>query len=148
MSIRKRVTAFAAFVSLSLLGLAAVADERAYSDGPVVSVAGYRTEYGRFDDYMKFLATSWKQEQEAAKKAGLILAYNVYTLEPRGLDDPDVLLVITFKNWAALDNVRQKAQALAKEVYGSTTVANQGAVERGNMRRKLGSVTLQEIILK
>lgn len=148
MFIKNRVAGYAAALCLIVMSTAVVADDRPYTDGPIVNVAGYRTEYGKFDEYMKFLATSWKQEQEAAKKAGLILDYHVYTMEPRGPDDPDVFLVVTFKNWAALDQLRDKVTALAKEVYGSTSAANQGAVDRGKIRRKLGSMTMQEIILK
>ena len=148
MSIRNRIAACAALFCLSVTSTAVVADNKPYSDGPVVNVAAIRTEYGRFDDYMKFLATTWKQEQEAAKKAGLILSYSVMTVEPRGADDPDIYLVITYKNWAALDGLSEKNDAAAKTVYGSVTAANQGAVDRGKMRRTLGSKTMQELILK
>ena len=60
-----------------LLGLVcanvpAFADDHAYSEGPVVNVSMIRTVDGKFDDYMQWLDTTWKAEQEAAKKAGYI----------------------------------------------------------------------------
>jgi hypothetical protein len=34
-------------------------DDRPYTDGPVVRVDSVRTEYGHFDDYVKFLDGTW-----------------------------------------------------------------------------------------
>ena len=82
--------------------------------GPVVNVAAIRTEYGKFDDYMKYLATTWKAEQEAAKKMGDVLNYKVITVEPRSENDPDLYLVVTYKNWATQDGAIAKSDALAK----------------------------------
>jgi hypothetical protein len=126
----------------------AVAQERPYTEGPVVNVAGIRTEYGMFDEYMKFLAGPWKQEQEALKKAGLILNYEVLTVEPRGLDDPDIYLVITYRNWAALDGLADRTEATAKQVYGSLEASNKGAVDRRKIRRTVGSTTMQVLKLR
>ena len=120
----------------------------ATSEGPVVNVSGIRTEYGRFDDYMKFLDTTWKKGEEAAMKAGLILKYEVLTVEPRGPDDPDIYLVVTYKNWAALDGLGAKSDAIANQIYGSVTNANKSASERGKMRRQVGSSTMQILNLK
>ena len=103
---------------------------------------------GHFDDYMKWLDTTWKQEEEAAKKAGYIISYEVLTVEPRGPDDPDILLVITSKNWAALDGATAKGDAIAKQIEGSVTAASQAQADRSKIRRVLGSSTMQTLILK
>jgi len=89
-----------------------------------------------------------KASKEAAKKAGYIISYKVVTVEPRSADDPDIYLVITYKNWAALDGATAKADAVAKQVEGSLSASNQGAADRGKMRRVLGSWTGQELDLK
>jgi hypothetical protein len=135
-------------MGLGMMSASAFAQEKVYHEGPVKNVGAVRTEYGKFDEYMRFLDTNWKKEQEAAKKAGLILSYEVLTVEPRGPDDPDIYLVVTYKNWAALDELNEKGDAVAKEVYGSITAANQGAVDRGKLRRSLGSTTMQVLDLK
>ncbi|HEY6456911.1 MAG TPA: hypothetical protein VIY90_16685, partial [Steroidobacteraceae bacterium] len=67
----------AGLVGLTLSSVTALADDHAFTEGPVVNVASIRTEYGKFDEYMKYLDTTWKAEQEAAKKAGYIISYNV-----------------------------------------------------------------------
>src|SRR5579864_7540302 len=148
MNIKRNSAACAAFIGLAVISVPAFADDHAYTDGPVVNVAAIRTEYGKFDEYMKYLDTTWKAEQEAAKKAGYIISYRVITVEPRGENDPDIYLVINYKNWAALDGATAKGDAIAKQVEGSLSTSNQGAVDRAKIRRVLGSWTGQELVLK
>jgi len=147
-TMRRLKTAAMGAACLGLAATLAFADDRPYTEGPVVNVAGIRTEYGHFDDYMKFLATTWKDTMEAEKKAGLILSYEVLTVEPRGADDPDVYLVITYKNWAALDGLDAKTDAMETQVYGTQAKATQAAVDRNKIRRTLGSQTMQVLNLK
>jgi hypothetical protein len=148
MNIKRQVAICAAFAGLAVTSVAALADDHAYTEGPVVNVAAIRTEYGKFDDYMNYLDTTWKAGQEAAKKAGDITSYRVIVVEPRDENDPDIYLVTNYKNWAALDNATAKSDAIAKQVEGSLAASNKGAVDRGKIRRVLGSWTGQELVLK
>lgn len=124
------------------------ADDHAFTEGPVVNVASIRTVDGKFDDYMQWLATTWKQQNEAAKKAGYVVSYQVLTVEPRGPDDPDIYLMITYKNWAALDGALAKNDEISKLTEGSVSAANQAQHERAKIRRVLGSETMQVLNLK
>ena len=129
MSIRNRIAACAAFMSIACVSVSAFADDHAYTEGAVVNVARIRTVDGKFDEYMKWLSTSWKQQQEAGKKAGYIVSYQVVSVEPRTLDDADLLLVTTYKNWASLDGALAKNDAIAKQVDGSVEASNVNVVE-------------------
>ena len=135
-------------LSLAMLATAALADGRNFNDGPVVNVAAIRTVDGHFDDYMQWLATTWKKQEEAAKKAGLVLNYHVYTAEPRGPNDPDIFLVIEYKNWAAMDGLGGKLDAVSAQIEGSVEKANQSEAARAKIRTVLGSQTIQEAMLK
>ena len=148
MNAKSRFAAIAACLGLVLTSRVAIADEHAFTEGVVVNVSAVRTEYGKFDDYMKFIDTVWKASQEAAKKAGDVTGYKVITVEPRGADDPDIYLVVYYKNWAALDNSTAKGDAIVKQVEGSLEASNKAAVERVKIRRLLGSWTGQELLLK
>jgi NAD(P)H-nitrite reductase large subunit len=119
-----------------------------FNDGPVVNVSAIRTVDGHFDDYMHWLATGFKKQEEAAKKAGLIVGYHVYTAEPRGPNDPDVYLVVEYKNWAALDGIGAKFDALTTQTEGSVQKADDAQVARAKIRTVLGSETIQEALLK
>ena len=126
----------------------AAANDKPYTEGNVVNVSAIRTEYGHFDDYMKFLAGNWKKEMEAEKAAGLIVGYEVLSAEPRGPNDPDIYLVVTYKNWAALDGFGDKSDVIASKIYGSVVKSDEGAIDRGKIRRTLGSETVQVLNLK
>jgi hypothetical protein len=149
MSLKDRISVFAAFVCLALSSVCAFADDHAFTEGPVVSVSSIRTADGKFDDYMNFVDTNWKQQQEAAKKAGDVLSYQVLNVVPRGPDDPDVLLVVTYKSWAAgLDGAFAKSDAIARVVDGSVAATNQGVTNRAAIRRLLGTTWMQVLNLK
>ena len=137
-----------ALLSLTALSSVALADGRDWNDGSVVNVASIRTVDGHFDDYMHWLATSWKKQQEAAKAAGLITAYRVVVIEARGPNDPDILLVTEFKNWAALDLLGGKFDKVLAQTEGSVDAANKSEADRGKIRTVLGSRTQQVAILK
>ena len=148
MTTKLRLAAIAALAGLACASVAAFADDHAYSEGGIVNVSRIRTVDGKFDDYMKWLDTTWKQEQEAAKKAGYITGYEVISVEPRASDDADLLLVIRYKNWAALDGALAKGDAVAKEVEGSVAASIQAQADRSKIRRVLGSSTMQVLELK
>jgi hypothetical protein len=137
-----------ALLSLTSLATIARADGRDYNDGPVINVASIRTVDGHFDDYMHWLATGYKKQQEAAKKAGIITAYRVVVIEARGPNDPDILLVTEFKNWAALDGLGGKLDKISAQLQGSVEKAAQSQAERVKIRTVLGSRTEQEALLK
>ena len=94
----------------------------------MVNISSIRTEYGKFD-YMAYLDTTWKKSQEAAMKAGYIVGYRVMVAEPRTPTDPDIYLIITYKNWAALDDALAKGDEITKAVEGSLESASKAAVD-------------------
>jgi hypothetical protein len=148
MSIRKALGMGAAVMGLTLAATVALADDHRYSEGPVVNVAMIRTVDGKFEDYMNWLGTTWKQQQEAMKKAGYIVSYEVLTVEPRSPHDPDIVLVTRYPNWAALDGSIAKSDEIARQIEGSTAAAAKAQFERASIRTVLGSSTMQVMQLK
>lgn len=142
------LAALAALVCFPSASVIATADDHSYSEGPIVNVASIRTMEGKFDEYMAWLATTWKKMQEESKKKGYIVDYEVLAVEARGPDDPDIYLVTTYKNWAALDGALAKGDDISKAVEGSVAAANKSQSERDKIRRVLGSQTMQQLNLK
>ena len=142
------LAALAALVSFASASGTALADDHPYSEGPIVNVSSIRTMEGKFDEYMNWLSTVWKKMQEESKKKGYIVDYQVLAVEPRGPDDPDIYLVISYKNWAALDGAVAKGDEIAKAVEGSLAAANKSQSDRDKIRRVLGSQTMQQLVLK
>jgi L-rhamnose mutarotase len=122
-------------------------DERQYIDGRVTDVAYIRVEYGRFEEYIDWLNSTWKPTMEATKKAGLIIDYKIFTATPKSPDQPNIFRMITYKNMAALDKGVEEEE-VAKKVIGSTEVQNNARVARNEYRKLLGSELIRELILR
>lgn len=128
--------------------LATAQEQRPYTEGTVTNVAFIRTEPGKFEEYMRYLATTYKQLLEEQKKAGIVVDYAVYVAEPRHENDANLILTTTYKNWAALDNLTARTDPIDNKVWGSLSKAEQAMADRGSMRRQLGSQTIQQLVLK
>ena len=148
MRLTRCLCAIAALPALAILTTPAWADGKDWNDGPVVNSAYIRTVDGHFDEYMHWLATTYKKQQEAAKAAGLITNYRVLVVEARSPQDPDIILVTEFKNWAALDHLGGKLDQVSAKVEGSVEAAAKSEADRAKIRTVLGSRTSQEAILK
>jgi hypothetical protein len=141
--------ALAGMFAFVAMGGVATAADRPYSEGPVSVVSSIRTEPGMFDAYMNWLQTSWKMNLEAQKAAGIILGYAVYGARPRSSDEPDLYLVVTYKNMAAFDGLEDRVDpVMEKAMNANQQQLNQAAVERGKMRTVLGTEMIRELVLK
>ena len=127
-------------------------DERGYTDGPVTEVAYVRIAYGHFEEYVGWLNSTWKPTMEAAKKAGLIIDYKVLRASPKSPDQPNIFLMITYKDMAAYaGDIGDKAaelDAVAEKVIGSIEVQNKARVGRNEYRTVLGTELIRELVLK
>ena len=73
MKIKSRALgALAALVTFASVTGTAVAADRPYAEGTVSVVSSIRTEPGQHENYMKYLATTYKQMMDEQKKAGII----------------------------------------------------------------------------
>lgn len=132
-----------------MLGLAAgaVADEKPYKEGPVTSVAWIRVKDGKLLDYIAHLNGNYKQQMDALKKAGLVTDYRIYQVSPRRPEDPNLILTVTYPNYAALDH-NAEFDAVTAKVDGSLKAAAAAYGTRDSLREVLGSELIQELVLK
>ena len=145
-------TLFAALAACTALcispALAAGADGPSFENGPVWDFAQIQTKDGHTDDYMHWLSTDWKRQEEALKKAGVIVSYKVYvTMNPRQ-GEPDIVLAQEYKNMAAFDTPIAQQYALQARIAGSLAKANEAQASRGSMRTIMGDVMAREVVLK
>ena len=120
---------------------------KTYEDGQVTAVTYLKIEYGKFDEYVKWLTSTWKPTIEAKKKEGLLVDYKVFSARPKSPNEPNVILMLTYKNMAGLDKAAEE-EAVAEKVIGSADVQNKARVERSEYRKVLGSELIRELILK
>jgi len=126
------------------------ADEpRPYTEGPVSRVSFIKVKPGMFDNYLKYLATTYKPLMEEYKKEGIIVDYKIYEAnETHSPTEADLVLTVTYKNMAALDNLAEKTDPLAAKVFGSRQKQSEAAISRESMRESLGDQYIRELILK
>lgn len=138
----------AAALTAALTTVAFAGDVRPYENGPVWVFSNVLTKPGHFDDYMKFLDTTWKAEQEALKAKGVVLDYKVYTaVDPRD-NEPDLYLGVEYKNMGAFDATLDEQDALTKKLFGSIPAATKADQDREAIRTLRGEIMTRELILK
>lgn len=147
-SITRRLQVIGSALLLATIATAVFANGTDYNDGVVVSRTAIRTVDGHFDDYMHWLDTVWKKQEEAAKKAGILTDYKVLVAQPRGPQDPDIYLIEFYPNWATFDGIGAKMDAISKQIWGSLKQSNSEESGRGKIRTILGTEVMQEAELK
>ncbi len=123
-------------------------DVRRYTDGPVTELDYIQVEYGHFEEYVDWLNSTWKPTMEAMKKTGLIIDYKVVRATPKTPDQPNIILMITFKDGAAALDKGVELEEVAKKVIGSTEAQNKARVGRNQYRKVLGIEYVRELVLK
>ena len=145
---RCRAVNLAAVALVLAVPLSAQQASRTYTEGPVTNVQYIRVKPGHFDEYMAFLSGPYKQLMEGEKKAGVITAWAVYASDNRDEDDWNIALTTTYKNMAAMDNLRDRTDPVEQQVFGSQDKSNQAMVKRGEMRDIVGNRLLRELMIK
>ena len=146
--IKPLTTLLAAAVLTVAMQVASAADERPYTYGPVVNVSYIKTRPGQFDAYIKYLGTTYKQLMEDEKAKGNVLSWTVYAAQPHSPQDADVILTVTYKNWATLDGLGDRIEAAQKKIWGTRAGITKATVDREALREVLGSDNVQQLILK
>ena len=103
---------------------------------------------GMLETYLRDLATARGKVMAEAKKQGLVVSEKILTGDASGRDDWDLMLMVEYKNWAALDGLQDKFDAVALKVVGSQETQGQLMLKRSELREILGRKTLQEITFK
>ena len=136
----------AALISASCFSVSA--QDLNYTEGTVSQVTAIQVTSGHLDEYMTYVRTEWKPEQEALKKAGIIMDYTVYSTTPRTPTDPDLYLMVTYANMAALDKLDERSDPVTEKVTGNRAKSQKGVSDRNAYRKILGIETIRELKIK
>ena len=125
-----------------------MAQESNYKPGTVWEASRIDVLPGQFENYMDYLATTWKKNQELAKAEGIVLDYHVLAVNNPRQGEPDLVLIVEYKDYqttAQQEAFRKKVNAMMAMDDRKQATANG---ERGKMRDLMGSTEYQEMILK
>jgi hypothetical protein len=140
--------ALAAVLTTAASGAMAQTAPRTYDLGPVWEIGYVETKPGMFDDYMAYLNTTWRAIQEENKKKGDVLDYRILSIDSPRDGEPDVILMIQYKNMGVFDRSLDEADATQAKAFGSVIKSNQAAVSRESLRKLRGGMTARELKFK
>ena len=130
----------------------AAKEQRGFTYGAVTEVDSIRVDYGHFDEYIAWVASTWVPTMKAAKKAGLIIDYRVFRASPKSPDQPNVYLEITYKDMAAyagdIGDAADAFEAVTEKVICSSACQDQARVHRNGFRKVLGTEVTRELVFK
>jgi hypothetical protein len=129
-------------------GLSRAQSDAPYTEGAVWVMTMVKTKAGLEDDYIKNLSHAYRSVMDEAKKQGTILDYKILLGDVASPQDFDVMLMVEYKDMAALDGLRDKMDPIVKKVMGSVDQQRQANMKRGETREILGAKTMREITLK
>ncbi len=145
----RRILAGLAVLLVAVTSFSAYAQvKRPFRPGSAWSLAFIRMKPGMEAAYLNYIATTWKANQEAFKKEGLILSYKVLTTEGHSPSDYNIILMTEYKDLATMEANEPKADALAQKVEGDDTKQMQGYKERAEIREIVGDRLAREIVLE
>lgn len=123
--------------------------QRPFHEGPVWTITFIHTKAGLGLKYLEYLATEWKKEQDALKKAGLILDYKVIGAESHSPQDWDLMLMTEYKDLATYESNADKMEAVAMQALEiNDQKMIEGYKERASWREIVGDRLAREIILE
>ncbi len=142
----KRLTGIVFFL---LLVVPALFAQEHYTEGPIWRVQLIRVKPTQMDAYLTSLRQSTKPLIEEQKKQGMIMDYKVFLKQTKANpEDWDIAVAIEYKNYAAMDGLAAKGEAVRDKILGGKQAAQQLGEKRAEIREIIASDLLQEIFLK
>jgi len=124
------------------------AEELPFEEGSVYAMTFVRTEANMRDVYLRNLIGLWKKNMEDAKAEGLILSYKVLSSPPANREDWDLVLMVEYKNMAALDGWDEKIEKIIEKRGMAPEQIIEKDIKREKLRDILGTKIVRELILK
>ena len=120
-----------------------------YTEGPVWRVSLIRVKPNHMDEYLTSLRQVSKHFIEEEKRQGLIVDYKIFIKETQNNpQDWDLCLAVQYKNYAAMDGLGGKMEAIRDKVLGGKQEAHQLGEKREEIREIISDELLREIYLK
>jgi len=144
-----RIAIASLFASATLmLGSAASAQSSSYTPGTVWTFSHIKVEPGQFENYMDFLAKTWKKSNEFGMKEGTVVSYHVFSVNNPREGEPDLILAIEAKDYLSTADQLALQKKFEAFMAMDQRKMDQAGGERKVMRKLAGSMELQELKLK
>jgi len=124
------------------------AQEKTYTEGSVWTLSFVKTNSGMGVAYINSLKSTWKAVQDEAVKQGLILSYKILDGTAATPDDYNMVLMIEYKNLAAMEGQDAKWEAIQAKVVGNQDAQAKLRDVRSSQRTMFGQKVLREVVYK
>jgi hypothetical protein len=98
-----------------------------------------------FNAYINDLNGLWRKFLDEQKKDGSVVSYGMYANAAAREGEPDLILTVTYENWAAFDRGEEYFNKIREKVIGSAEDMREAGVKREDLRTIGSSYNLQEI---
>lgn len=121
---------------------------RNFEQGSVWTTGYIETKPGYFNAYMNNLEQQWLKFIKLQQKDGDVLSYKVLNvISPRD-GEPDLILLVEWKDMAVFDRSAQYFEELTKKIAGSIDTQIERNIDREQLRRLRGGQITRELIFK
>jgi len=143
----KLLAVLVTFCFTTLCSMTALAQDhtRNWDNGAVVSITEVHVKPGQFNAYINDLNNVWRKFNEEQMKDGSILSYGMYSNVAAREGEPNLILSVTYANWAAFDLGEEYFSKVRDKIMGSAEVMRSAGIKRGDLRTIGSSYNLQEI---
>ena len=147
---KSRLFAASGIILLAIFGSTAFAQDhsRNWENGHVVSISEIHIKDGMFNAYINDLNAGWRKFQEAQMEDGDVVSYGMFAATSARKGEADLILTVTYKNWAAFDRGVEYFEKLGAKIFGSTDDMRTENIDRGELRTLGSTYTLQEVKFK
>ena len=133
---------------VATLATPAMAQESSYKPGTVWNASRIDVLPGQFENYVDYLATTWKKNQELAKAEGIVLDYHVLSVNNARQGEPDLILIVEYKDYQTTAQQEAFSKKVDAMMAADSRKQDVAAGKREAMRELMGSTEYQELILK
>ena len=135
-----------AFLLLGCTAAALAQDHsRSTEPGSVLALTEVHVQPGMWNAYMNDLKANWRRSLEAQMEEGHVLSYGMYAVVSPREGEPNLILRVSYPNWAAFDRGPDYYEELMKNTFGSMDEAREAGIERGELRTLGSEMLLREI---
>jgi hypothetical protein len=136
-------------VGLLFMGVLPALAQEHYTEGPVWQVSLIRVKPTQVDAYLTSLQEKSKPLLDEEKRQGMIMDYKwFFNTTKHDPQDWDMALAVQFKNFAALDGLDAKQEAVRDKILGGKQAAQQVGEKREVIREIVQTILMREFVLK
>lgn len=124
------------------------AQDTAYVPGPYWVVQGIYIEDGQLENYMDYIASTYRKSQDFAKQNGWISGFTILQNVNHRNDEPHLYLVTEMPKLATPQEEAERERKLNEHMQQTTREATDQSGKRVAMRRLMSNLLLQELSLR